>query len=281
MPFWHMLGVTTDFEAVQTELDILPGNDSWGNGQDLPEANAVALTIAATGLGLDAGGAVIPDQTCLEAGAFGYPCFRPDALPVIVLISDAEWHNGEGDVHPYDPSDFTTHDYDDAVDAFLAAGITFMGVHIPTDAGGGTQDGLTPMQHFAQDTGSLDAAGDPLVSTGDASTAGDRTADLIDTLRAQARFDVTGEAEDDPTDALDATVFVQAIVPDSATPPTGFPDPVMDATTFHDATQGTDLTFRVTLENTDTPSSTSTVWIVALGDGTTEIGREAIVVVVP
>jgi hypothetical protein len=59
----------------------------------------------------------------------------------------------------------------------------------------------------------------------------------------------------------------------------------MDETTFYDATQGTDLTFLVTLRNADHPSEgapvASSVWIVALGDGTTEIGRARIVVIVP
>jgi hypothetical protein len=285
MPFWHMLSVGTDLDAVQTELDTLPDNDAWGNGQDLPEANAVALTITATGLGLDTGGATIPDQACMASGMFGYPCFRPDALPVVIMISDAVWHNGEGDSDPYDPADFTTHNYDDAVAAFNAAGIKFMGVHIPA----GAADGLTPMEHFATDTASLDAAGDPLVSTGDANTAGERTATLIDTLRAEARFDVACEAQDEPDDPpgddRDATVFVTSIAPDSATPPTGAPDPTSDDTTFYDVTQGTDMTFLVTLENTDHPSEStpveSLVWIVALGDGTTEIGRVAIMVIVP
>ncbi|MBW2260445.1 MAG: VWA domain-containing protein [Deltaproteobacteria bacterium] len=285
MPFWHMLDVSTDLDSIQTELDTLPGNDAWGNGQDLPEANAVALTITATGLGLDTGGASIPDQSCTSSEAFGYPCFRASALPVVILISDAVWHNGEDESDPYDPSDFTTHDYDDAVAAFNAAGIKFMGVHIP--AGGA--DGLTPMEHFASDTASLDAAGDPLVSTGPANTAGERTATLIDTLRAEVRFDVSclavDEPDDPPGDDRDATVFVQSIAPESATPPTGLPDPTSDATTFHDVTQGTDMTFLVTLENTDHPSGSapveSLVWIVALGDGTTEIGRVSIMVIVP
>jgi len=281
MPFWHMLDVSTDMDAVQTELDTMPGNDTWGDGRDWPEANAVALTITATGLGIDAGGATIPDQSCTTAGAFGYPCFRPDALPVVIMISDAEWHNGEDGANTYDPADFTTHTYDDAVDAFTAAGIKFMGVHIPA----GEADGLTPMEHFAEATGSLDASGAPLVSTGTAATAGERTATLIDTLRAEARFDVACEAQDEPGDDRDATVFVTSIAPESATPPAGAPDPTMDATTFHDVTQGTDMTFRVTLENTDHPSESepveSLVWIVALGDGTTEIGRVSIMVIVP
>ena len=281
MPFWHMLDVSTDFAAVQTELDTLPGNDSWGNGADLPESNVVALAITALGLGLDVGGATVADRTCTDPASSGYPCFRVDALPVIMMISDAPWHNGEGGSDPYES--FTTHGWDDAVAAFDAAGIKFLGVHIPyADPG---VDGLTPHQHFATATGSIDADGNPLVSTGDAASAGERAALLIDTLRQEARFDVACTAEDDPGDDRDATVFVESIVPESALPPAGFPDPTMDGTTFHDATQGTLLTFLVTLRNADHPSETapvaSAVWIVAVGDGITEIGRERIVAVVP
>jgi hypothetical protein len=286
MPYWHMLDVTTDFASVQTELDTLPGNATWGNGNDLPESNTVALAITATGLGLDdVGGATIADQSCTDVEAFGYPCFGPTALPVVMLISDAPWHNGPGDSAPYD---FTTYTYSDAVAEFAAAGIKFLGLHIPAGSGG-ANDGLPPMEDFATDTQSLDIDGLPLVSTGPASTAGERAAGLIDTLREQARFDVACDPQDVPDDPagadIDATVFVQSVEPVSANPPSGFPDPTMDATTFYDATQGTELTFLVTLANTDHPSGsapmTSLVWIVALGDGVTEIGREQIVVIVP
>jgi hypothetical protein len=276
MPFWHMLDVTDDFTSVQTELDTLPDNDTWGNGQDWPESNTVALAITATGTGLDAGGAVIEDQTCTPA-AIGYPCFRPDALPVVLMVSDAPWHNDHEGANAYD---FDTYVYEDAVAAFIDAGIKFLGVHIPS----GDRDGLTPMETFATDTGSVDADDAPLVSTGTADTTGERAAGLIDTLREQARFDVSCTAEDDPGDDRDATDFVVSMEPDSATPPTGMPDPTYDGITFYNVMQGTDLTFRVTLQNTDHPSETepveSSVWIVAMG-GATEIGRERIVVFVP
>jgi len=43
--------------------------------------------------------------------------------------------------------------------------------------------------------------------------------------------------------------FIKAIIPDSATPPTGFPAPTMDATAFHNVIPGTTVRFNVRAYN--------------------------------
>jgi hypothetical protein len=282
MPYWHMTDITTSASSVQSGLDTLPGNTSWGSGLDAPESNTVALQLTASGDGISAGGASIPARTCSAPGATGYPCFRANAFPVVMMISDAEWHNGPGGTDAYS---FTAPDYDDAVIAFMTNGMQFLGLHVNNYGTGGLSD----MNQFGINTGSLDDMGQPFVSTGTASTCGSRAASLVSLLGAQARFDVVGHAEDVPGDPpsgeRDARLFVQAVTPHSATPPSGLPAPTFDASTFFDARQDTELVFTVALRNDDFPSGSTPVahraWIVAMGDGRVEVGRQEIVIVVP
>ncbi len=60
----------------------------WGN--DLPESQIPALYAIATGSAL---GPYLPGSTC-AGSRFGYPCFRPGTVPIIILFTDAPFHNG-------------------------------------------------------------------------------------------------------------------------------------------------------------------------------------------
>jgi hypothetical protein len=67
-----------------------------GNSEGWPEAHSQALWSIATGGGLYMGynySGVPPRQDC-PAGTWGYPCFRDDAVPIIILFTDAMFHNG-------------------------------------------------------------------------------------------------------------------------------------------------------------------------------------------
>jgi hypothetical protein len=62
------------------------------SNRDYPEATTQALYSIATGQGL---GDLVPNRAaCPIAGHWGYPCFRPNVLPIIVLITDADMWNG-------------------------------------------------------------------------------------------------------------------------------------------------------------------------------------------
>jgi hypothetical protein len=87
---------------------------------------------------------------------------------------------------------------------------------------------------------------------------------LVAALKAlvlQAPIDVTtgtvgrtmGE-NNEPLPAGTTTAnFIKAIIPDSATPPTGFPAPTMDATAFHNVIPGTTVRFNVRAYNDFVP----------------------------
>jgi len=77
----------------------------------------VCLSCSPTGLGL--GTYLAPSASC-SPGENGYPCFRADSLPVILLITDASFHNGPGCTEPYSGISPEPPMYDEAVSAFDA-----------------------------------------------------------------------------------------------------------------------------------------------------------------
>lgn len=91
--------ITADVSAVQSALNGL----DLGNGNDGPESQVEALYQTATGEGghwTYTGDThdiavrrcpAVPDEIGMRRG---YPCFRPGSLPIIVLVSDVDFHNG-------------------------------------------------------------------------------------------------------------------------------------------------------------------------------------------
>ena len=279
-PYWNVIDLTADVADAHSAIESLLATGEWGYGMDEPESNSVALALTATGSDLSGGGVVIPPRTCPFAGDFGYPCFRPGSMAVVLMVSDAPWHNGPDGAEPYSFGTFT---YDDAVGFFRAAGIKFLGLFVNNT---GLPDGLTAMQRFGTDTSCIDVASQPFVSDGMPETAGERSAELITAIREQARFEVMAAAEDVPGDPpgaeVDAAAFVVSVWPDSSLPPGGFPYPTQDEYAFHDAYQGTELSFRVVLQNSFHPGPVVALLdVVAYADYRIAMGRSRIVVVVP
>ena len=91
-PFEHRLDITESVDSLNTELNkfVTRGNQNWA------EAATPALSLLATGgplyFGWDRPG--VPQKTCTTAGRYGYPCFRADAVPIIINITDAPMMNG-------------------------------------------------------------------------------------------------------------------------------------------------------------------------------------------
>lgn len=89
--FEHRQDINEDDSLTSAALDLLytRGNRNWA------EAATVALSAVATGgpiyMGWDRPG--IPPKIC-PAGRYGYPCFRDEAIPIVVLITDAPMMNG-------------------------------------------------------------------------------------------------------------------------------------------------------------------------------------------
>lgn len=83
----NTLDITTSVSAAQTAVNAL--RTHWGN--DWAEGQSQALYAVASGNGL---GPYLPARTGCPAGRWGYPCFRDGTIPIVVLFTDAPFHNG-------------------------------------------------------------------------------------------------------------------------------------------------------------------------------------------
>ena len=92
-PYHHHLDVTDNLQHL---LDAVSALTTTFN-KDNPEAVTQAMYSVATGQGL---GPWVPNRAGCPAGRWGYPCFRPNALPVIMLFTDAEMYNGPRTASP-------------------------------------------------------------------------------------------------------------------------------------------------------------------------------------
>jgi len=165
------------------------------HGEDIPESHLSALTAIATGGGLDM--YVEPQASC-GAGEVGYPCFREHSIPIIVLITDAPFHNGPSGDNPYDAGvlGFSAPAYADTRDALNAVHAKVIGVN------SGSSPAAVHLQQLATDTGTVDISGNTLVfqiaSTGVG--LGTQVVTAIRTLANQVPIDIATEPEDDASD---------------------------------------------------------------------------------
>ncbi|MGB5810600.1 MAG: hypothetical protein WBG86_08730, partial [Polyangiales bacterium] len=86
-PYHHHLDVTDNLQHLLDAVSAL----KIRYNRDSPEAATQALYSVMTGEGL---GPWVPNRTGCPAGRWGYPCFRPTALPIIIMFTDDEMYNG-------------------------------------------------------------------------------------------------------------------------------------------------------------------------------------------
>jgi hypothetical protein len=134
----------------------------------------------------------LDEYPCLGAG-IGFPCFRPDAARLLVLITDEDM-----DQDPV-PS------YEEVADELLSAQLTFIGINAEeTRDPGVTAD----LMEIAIRTASFDEAGEPLVFLGADTAVSDTVADAIRTV-ARVPLDVTVRSVGDVAHGIDPTEFIE------------------------------------------------------------------------
>jgi hypothetical protein len=287
-PFWHVQSITDNDTLVQDGLNYLSGSDfPWGGGADGPESHVIGLWCTATGSGFTDCSSSVPPQSCPAipdemSPRVGYPCFRPGALPIIVNVSDADWHNDQTGGYPYD---CTSTNFDSALTALLSIGARHIGVQVSTWA----TSGLASMQEMSTATGSVDAMGAPLVEQTDSGTVSTAIVDMIATLATATPQDVNAIPEDvvpdPPGEEYDARAFVKDITPVSGFPtsPEGFVS--MDETYFYGVVPGTQVTFEIDFyNNTVEPVDTALVFkahIVVMGNDVTRLDERLVIIIVP
>lgn len=227
--------MTSDVPAVQAALRTMRA----GGGADEPESTTEGLFRAVSGSGC--------------ADGFGEACFRETSHPIVVLVTDANFHNGP-DGHEYGAAVPEARGWTETLAALNAANVKVVGVAVnsvpfplPITPPPESRDDL---EDLARATSSRSSAGALTVSTADGGAVSASVVDGIVDLVGASTQDVSARSLDDDTDALDATQFILAITPLRATRATRF-----DATTFYGVAGGTTVTFDVTFQNNIAPAT--------------------------
>ncbi|HEV8324898.1 MAG TPA: hypothetical protein VG389_25005 [Myxococcota bacterium] len=204
------------YQPYQNHLDVQP--DPALVGPAIPayyagatgccaEPHLAALWSTCSGLGSAATGcaglASYPDRASCAgsmagASGIGYPCFRPSALPIILLATDEP------------PStQYVCPGFASAAAEATAIGAKVIGLRGATTDATVTAD----LETIATDTGAVDGAGNPLVFDGADAAAGPVIETAISTLVSSVPLDLSALAVDDPADAIDAVAaFVDYLV---------------------------------------------------------------------
>jgi hypothetical protein len=272
-------------------------------GGDWPESQVEALYQALEGDGISGhegdvtpsmimggtgwAGRVDPAIHCEgERGAFGWGCFQAGRVPILVLFSDADWHNGTFGSFPY--SDIRgMHNYANLRASMLRRGAYFVGIDV-----GSTRDTYVQSEQLARDTGTLDAMGNPIVfnNPGGGPDIADSVVSAITSIVSGTRQNITTRTDPDATEtrlpAMRTTAdFVKAVTPLRGMPaaPAGFDR--MDETTFYNVAPSTRVTFRVDFYNDFQPGGRTAqlyrTTIIVLGRANTEVDRRPVFIIVP
>jgi hypothetical protein len=226
--------MTTNVSLVQSALDAL----TIGDGIDLPEATTEALYRTVTG-------------TCADASAFGAPCFRSASHPIVVLVTDAPFHDGTDPSNDYSaspPVPPDAHSWTDMLAALNAQHVQTVGVAIGTMVSViiTHYDSQPDENALAMATMSRGASGSTTVYQCDRGHVSGSVVNGIVDLVGAATQDVSARTLDDTSDMVDATRFIGAITPVSSNRSIDH----MDTTTFYGVPGGATVTFDVAFQNT-------------------------------
>lgn len=206
--FYLLQEITDSVTDAQAAVDAL--HTSYGG--DCPESQVPALYAAATGEGYVP--YLSPQYDCdLGGGEFGYPCFRPAAVPIIVMITDAPYHDGPDYYASYSGISPRPVEYDETVTALRQAHIKVLS--IVSNGGCDTATATQHAQRLAQDTGAVDSDGNPAVFSvsGSGLGLGSQVVSAIQTLSGNIPVDVSITARDNPSDDVDTLRFIDRIIP--------------------------------------------------------------------
>jgi len=274
LPFVLRLPTTGDVAPVQAALNAI----ELGDGQDSPESQVEGLYQLFTGDGI---GEWVPRSIGCPRGGFGYACMRTDALPVVLLFTDAPFHNGPGPLttrNAYDASSFPPGAVPHTYDEMLAEVTRRDGRVIGFDSGEGA--GRSHLEEVARDTGTM-AGGEPLVYSigSNGSRLSTSVVEAIQTFAGTVRQDIFAEVGPPPNPGA---AFVELIEPLRAEPPDGI-DGIVDDT-FVNARAGTRLVWRIVVR-ADIPREESAqryrLDLLFRADLRRRIQRQAVDIVIP
>ena len=284
----------TEMQASVNALQADMGGATWASSTE-------ALYQAATGAGM---GHWVAPQTCPtypdeEGHRFGYPCFRPGALPIIIPLTDTSSHNGPltSSSQDYNPSDFPAgehpHTLAETRAALLGIGARVFGVISGQEVD--SPSAAAQAQDWATSTGTVDASGAPIffMISSDGTGLTDRVAEAIQRLATETPQDITTRTQDGDdvpvqTPPVDATLFIKAITPLSAFNGVVELTPAelrRDDVAFYGVTPGTTVEFTVRFQNDfQAPQASAQVFlakIVVVGNGVADLDAHDVIIIVP
>ena len=232
--------MTANMSLVEGALNAL----TIGDGIDLPEASTEALYRTVTGACADG------------SGGFGTPCFRTMSHPIIVHVTDAPFHDGPDPTNDYSrspPVPVDAHGWTETLAALTTRNVEIVGAAVssgPPIPPLEMFDSQSDLTALAMATGSRAASGSTTVYRCEGGQVSTAVVNGIVELVGSLTQDVSARSVDDTSDSVDATRFIRALSPVSATRSIDH----MDATTFYGVPGGTTLRFRVEFLNDFQPA---------------------------
>jgi len=282
--FYQEQRLTVNSADAQSAVGRLAVHD----GGDRPESQVPALWAIATGNAL---GSYLPAQTACLPSEFGYPCFRTGSVPIVVLITDAPFHNDSAGNDSYSGISPVPPTYSSMRSELNSRSIKVVGVN------SGDSLSRADLETLARDSGAVDRYGTPIVFNilPDGTGLGDQVVNAVVALATQVPISVSTHAVDDPADTVDATIFIDHIVPNTMGDPIigcagGLPAADTDGDTWYDTftrvLPGTKVCFDIYPRmNTTVPATEEPqlfrATIQVIGDGITILDTRVVYFLVP
>jgi hypothetical protein len=273
-PFYNVRNITADVALVQTAINSLVTGTGQLISGDLTESATEALHATVSGLAIGCG---TVNATC-PVGTFGYPCFRNTAQPIIVLVTDHEFHRGVYDtLDPPLPSSAPCYDYvgctqpclpipvglpdlDGVIAEMMTRGVKLLGVWSGLPGGTGRVDTWTwgrtypnyddaiDIYYAVEQSGSVDSFGVPFLYGVDASGIGVdvEVVNGIDDLVNEMLLDVSSTWHDPVAGGPDTATLITDVDPTACSLCASIDHA---ANIAYDASPGSSVTFQITLQN--------------------------------
>ncbi len=203
----NLQDITNDITAVQNALNTM--TTTCGGSEPYPSN----LWVIATG-DTSPWASYTPyfsphPRRCTDPATIGWPCFRPGAIPIVIQFGDELFSQNDR----CNPRKTTA----EAIAALNSINAKYIGVN-----SGSTRPDMIGV---ANGTGSVDLGGNPLVFdiNPNGTGLGSQVVDAVVILANYVPIEVSATVRDDTADAVDATIFIERIEPNTVG---GVSDPV-------------------------------------------------------
>ncbi|HOW50606.1 MAG TPA: hypothetical protein PLV42_01030 [bacterium] len=284
--------VTQPITTLQTQINSAINAMPSASGGDEPFTEA--LYQAATGEGLTGtNSGYFPPPNCTAPDNRGGACFRKDALPIFLMVTDEAFTGSSSD--PL----ILAHDRTAAINAMNAAGMKAKFIGINT-YGAGADGPASDYTAMSEGTQSFMAGSNPhqyfnYIIDSDGTGLSNQVVDAVASLAGNVSMTVTTKKEkfelpESYDDAVNSADFISAVTPKLTYDANGTPvitcpaADQCDGTSFYGVKPGTGVTFDIAFENhiyepTDSESRLFKATITVLGEGSALDARDVYVIV--